>query len=355
MSDLQYGDTFELQGLGYEGSIALPAVGGYLAFDTSKYAVTTDSPVATWKFESQDGKKKGSVMVGDVVKVVNVTPKSTAGHALQAVKESNAKAYEGKDPSGDADSLTWHIFGMENPASPSGTPLVAAPIAEGAYICLSSCLAAPPYVSGGNSVGEFLCIQGAASGEIANAKELYMAFTRQLLDAGHGGDTWWKVTNIKPASSSPAPSPSPSHSPSPSPALTTGKKCCFDIPAHTDFTVAYTNEEKWTRTVMVYIDQKPASIPVPVGHSTGSKNFVSGPGTATEGGKSRICIEIEDSQSGQMLLGWRPPVAVGDSKSIHIGAEKNYPSGGDGSTETRFNDMVVTVSWVDSKPAGSAS
>ncbi|WP_145925350.1 hypothetical protein [Bordetella sp. H567] len=130
ISDLQYGDTFELQGLGYEGSIELPAVGGYLALDTSKYAVTTDSPVATWKFESQDGKKKGSVMVGDVVKLVNVTPKSTAGQPLQAVRESNAKAYGGK-PSDDVDSWTWHIFGVEDPANPGNpNPYGVAPIPE---------------------------------------------------------------------------------------------------------------------------------------------------------------------------------------------------------------------------------
>ncbi|AOB32853.1 hypothetical protein AKI39_22075 [Bordetella sp. H567] len=67
-----------------------------------------------------------------------------------------------------------------------------------------------------------------------------------------------------------------------------------------------------------------------------------------------ICIEVQDSQHGQMLLGWRPTTLVGDSEYVHIGAEKDYPSGSNYQPETRFNDVEVTVSWAASKPQGSA-
>jgi hypothetical protein len=74
MANVQYGDTFQLRCLGYETSVADTPAGGYLAFDDAGKAVTTATPLATWKFESPDGKKKGEVMIGDIVRIVNTGP-----------------------------------------------------------------------------------------------------------------------------------------------------------------------------------------------------------------------------------------------------------------------------------------
>ncbi|OZI62575.1 hypothetical protein CAL28_25830 [Bordetella genomosp. 11] len=316
-------------------------------------AITTATPLAFWKLESADG-KKGGVSVGDAVRIVSAGPNPPykSALALKCGAAVNTQA-SGANLSSKEDDTIWYVAMCSVPGST---------VPEESYIVLCNKVG---WEGVGAVTGNFLNVWYPTGmvppGTTYDGVNVIMkVYTRYPLDTAQGGNTWWQVIKAAAPSHSPSPAPShspspaPSHSPSPSPALTTGKKCCFDIPAHTDFTVAFTNEEKWTRTVTVYIDGKASNIPVPVGHSTGSKGFVSGAGTAAHKGKSTVCIEVEDSQSGQMLLGWQPPVTAGDSKSVHIGAEKDYPSGGNGAPETRFNDVVVTVSWVVSQPAGSA-
>ncbi|MCT7378063.1 hemopexin repeat-containing protein [Chelativorans salis] len=130
-----------------------------------------------------------------------------------------------------------------------------------------------------------------------------------------------------------------SHGNGPSPALQTGRQCCFDLPPNTTFYVAAMNTEKWVRTVHVTIDgkeAKPVNLPA---HDNGLVQVYKSGAGSPPSGKSGVCIGIDDSQSGHMLLGWYPPVVVADGEFVNIGAEKDYRK------ETGFNDAAVCVFW----------
>ncbi|YBV97936.1 fucose-binding lectin II [Phyllobacteriaceae bacterium JZ32] len=124
----------------------------------------------------------------------------------------------------------------------------------------------------------------------------------------------------------------------PSPTLQTGRQCCFNLPSNTTFFVAAMNTEQWVRTVHVTIDGNEAQpITLPANDNGLVQVYKSGAASPPNG--SAVCIGINDSQSGPMLLGWYPPVAVADSEFVNIGAEKDHQS------ETGFNDAAVCVYW----------
>ncbi len=147
----------------------------------------------------------------------------------------------------------------------------------------------------GAVTGNFLNVwypNGMVSGAppVGGANVIMNVYTRYPMDTGQEGNTWWQVLDPN------------------APQVTTGKKCCFDLPDHALFTVAFVNQEASSGTITVSITgQMPVTIPVPAGNSTGSRQLIAGAGTPDQGGKNLVCIQIADSQSNPMLLGWQPP------------------------------------------------
>ncbi|MBB2974304.1 hypothetical protein [Mesorhizobium sp. RMAD-H1] len=126
--------------------------------------------------------------------------------------------------------------------------------------------------------------------------------------------------------------------------LRTGRQCCFNLPPHTTFYVAVANTEHWVRTVHVLVNGVEAH---PIAGGTSPIQLpanqdlaqVYTTGAADSTGMCTVCISANDTQQGVMLLGWYPPVVLGDGEFVNIGAEKDYQQ------ETGFSDVVVTVYW----------
>ena len=216
-ADVKYGDTFYLEVWGYASDTVGENIKGYLAlhapvaarttFTAPLLAVTTLTPVATWKFESPDS-KTGPVCIGHTVRIVYAgaepastdqlpTPSYLQGTEGDAgsIKAVHDVLNPGRTPD---KSLEWDIYtGAKGvyQMQPSG------PVTYGLYIMLSCSLTpAQSYTDGENkpnATGAFLVARDPRNGASGTVKEIidYVG-TRKIGNAYKGADTWWKPVKI---------------------------------------------------------------------------------------------------------------------------------------------------------------
>jgi hypothetical protein len=313
MSKLTYGSTFHFQNL-YD----VPR-GDYLdlnnAINDQEYLVSTTSSTArdgqsgTWKIESAKSGQGTEIKVGDIVKIrsesrdkniylcaIAYAPDPGSWATIQAV--SNRISTD--------ESLQWEIYvpnGVKGDALEESSTFYFLNQGQQAYLG----------VYGGGAAGTSNALYGLWG---------YKKFSAipQL--------QWRAIV----ASSAPAPAPTPK----PTPDLQKSRQYSCDVPANTTIYIsAINNTNKLVRKVLVQIDGKEAApILLPTSGAGLVQTYKSG-----STGKNSISILVEDSQGGQLTLGWYSPVTLGDGTFVNIGAEKDYQN------ETGFSDVVVSVYW----------
>jgi hypothetical protein len=113
------------------------------------------------------------------------------------------------------------------------------------------------------------------------------------------------------------------------------------LPANARFYVAAVNPGQKDRTVKVLVNGNVAVplIELTAGNDGLVESFRSGPGMPAVNGKSTIIIEVLDDKGKPLMLAYRPPVVIGASEFVDIGAQEDMPGAKD------FNDVGVCVYW----------